>query len=78
MIHGGIFPQNEAAFVRFPNKMNFVFSKFMVVSLAEFGAVKLQTLQEMKIISMFAPKRSRLLFVAYLNRFFIRLTVSCC
>ena len=32
--HGGIFPQNEAAFVRFPNKMNFVFSKFMVVSLA--------------------------------------------
>jgi hypothetical protein len=56
MIHGGIFPQNEAAFVRFPNKMNFVFSKFMVVSLAEFRAVKLQTLQEMKIIWMFVPK----------------------
>jgi hypothetical protein len=28
-----------------------------VGSLAEFGAVTLQTLQEMKIISLFAPKR---------------------
>ena len=44
--------------------MNFVFSKFMVVSLAEFGAVKLQTLQEMKIISMFAAKR----FACYSSR----------
>jgi hypothetical protein len=55
--HGGIFPQNEAAFVRFSNKMYFVFSKDMVVSLAQFGVMKSQPLQEMKIISMFATKR---------------------
>jgi len=33
------------------------FSKDMVVSLAQFGVMKSQTLQEMKIISMFATKR---------------------
>ncbi len=36
----------------------------MIVSLAEFRAVRLQTLQEMKIISMFAPSTA-LLFGAH-------------